>query len=244
MTNILDNKEIQASEPKFCIRCNEEIGFHNTATEAGRKEIAITQICEVCFDNVCVDMESGIDKLDKNVVQMIMNIDSLVLAGGAMRSLISNDEISDYDLFLIDSHHKESIKSNIVKAWENSSEGKIIFKCPQGKLYTFMTKDRVKIQLIDKRPYKDCDDLVNSFDFTACSAAWDGQRFYKHRRFAFDVINKRLNINSIQYPVATLKRMGKYQLKGYSLTSQAALDLVEMISARQWGEDEKSLYID
>lgn len=229
-----------------CRKCNEELGWSNIATEKGKLEVGISGICEKCFDNITFDLESGLHRLDKGVCQMVENIPSLVLAGGALRSLVdSSDTILDYDLFLIDSPEKETCKKNIIESWERSPElGRIVFKCPQGKLYTFKSSNGVKIQLIDKRPYKSCEDLVSSFDMTACSAVWDGVSFYKHERFIFDVLHKRLNMNSLEYPVATLKRLMKYQAKGYKLTNEASRSFIDVVSREQWSEDDLELYID
>lgn len=228
-----------------CTKCKEVINWSNIATEAGKREVELSGLCEKCFDNITFNLHDNIYLLDTEVLQMVNNIDCLVLAGGALRKLVdNNDIIVDYDLFFLNTPEKSSVKDNIVQNMKGSENYKKVFECPEGKLYTFVRDDGIKLQIIDKRSYKDCDDLISSFDITASSACWDGVAFYKHERFVFDVLNKRLNINSVEYPVATLKRLMKYQSKGYKLTNEASKEFVMKVSSTEWGEQDLEFYID
>lgn len=118
-----------------------------------------------------------------------------------------------------------------------------VFECPEGKLVTFKKED-TKFQLINKRDYLDCLDIINSFDITACCAAYDGKAFYKHNRFVFDNLNKLINLNSIEYPMATMKRIAKYSQKGFRLTTQATEDFVTYCNQVELTDDNRVFYID
>lgn len=230
---------------KNCINCKEEINWNNVATDSGKKEVDISGLCEKCFDNISFNLYDNLHHLDSEVLQMVNNIECLVLAGGSLRKLVDrNDIIMDYDLFFLDTPEKESVKNNLVQGLKNSEEYKKVFECPEGKLFTFIRKDKVKLQIIDKRSYEDCNDLISSFDITASSACWNGVAFYKDERFVFDVLNKRLNINTVEYPVATLKRLMKYQDKGYKLTNQASKRFVMEVSETSWSDQDLEFYID
>lgn len=226
---------------KHCRVCSEEINWTNTATEAGWAEVGITCTCERCFDNATFDMEENIEKLAHSIRKLVHESPSVVLAGGALRMLVDpcNEEICDYDLFVTDQSVLEKLLADIQSLGYTK-----VFECPKRELFTFVTADEPKIQVINKRPYKDCRDIVSSFDITACCAAWDGENFYKHGRFIFDVLNKRINLNVVGYPNATLKRIVKYVLKGYTLTPQANDFFISSVNQMELTEENRVMYVD
>lgn len=226
-----------------CIKCGEKFGYQNLATEAGKQEAANTGICEVCFDSLTFSMEENLHRLDERILGLVTDTEGLVLAGGSLRKLVDNsDNLVDYDLFLVGGD-KDIVKQKVIEHLK--AIGDKIFECPQGKLYSYVLKDtKIKVQLIDKRPYIDVWDLLSSFDITACCAVWDGDNIFRNNRFVFDVLNKRLNINAVEYPVATMKRIEKYIQKGYSLSNDAAKFFVSEVSDKIWSEDDLELYID
>lgn len=118
-----------------------------------------------------------------------------------------------------------------------------VFTCPQGKLFTYK-KDATKVQLINTREYKDTLDLISSFDIVACVASWDGETLLKNKGFVFDVLHKKLNIQTVEYPVATMSRIQKYVQKGYKLTNKAKLDFIKHVNSMELDEDNLALYID
>ena len=230
-----------AQKPKIqtCKVCKEEVNWTNTATDAGKDEWYISKMCEKCFDNCCYNLEENLELLNEDVLALVGN--GVVLAGGALRTLVDcSEEIQDYDLFFLDQSKIEATKKYLVsKGYKN------IFTCPKGELFTYYNEPGdIKVQLINKRNYLDCNDLINSFDITACCCAYDGNTFYKHDRFVFYVLNKRLNINVVEYPVASMKRIAKYINKGYVLTNEAAEKFVMLSNQMKLTEDNLAFYID
>lgn len=139
------------------------------------------------------------------------------LAGGAARSLITNERVSDYDLFFHD-HTDRDATIDRLRAIGYSK----VFECPKGELQTWKGKNTPKVQLITKRYYADMHDLINSFDFTVCKFATEargtsgGARVViRHAEDEFDAVNRYLRIWKIEYPIATLNRIQKYLAKGY-----------------------------
>ena len=106
---------------------------------------------------------------------------------------------------------------------------KNIFRCPEGKLYSYKDCEGLKVQLIAESYYQDTASCVDSFDITPCIAGWDGKTLYYDIRMPTDVYKKRIHINRVDYPAATLKRIEKYIKKGYSLPSEEAVKLVDLI---------------
>ena len=226
------------SSTVICKSCGEEINYSNTQTKAGWDEVHISGLCEKCFENATFCLEDNIDVLDSFVLSLIGK--GVVLAGGALRALVNTwDEIQDYDLFFIDNTKVEEVKGKL-----NDNDYNLIFECPEGKLFTYVNSDGIKVQLILKREYSSCLDIINSFDVTACCAAYDGEEFFYNDRFVFDNLNGLLNINSIEYPVATMKRIAKYIEKGFKLTSGAAKLFVDSVNTMQLDDNNTALYID
>lgn len=228
---------------KICKHCGETIDYSNTISKDGWKEYNISGLCEKCFDDITFCMEDALEAfgaleaLNPDVLDIIK--DGVVLAGGALRYLVDPDDTpQDYDLFFTDVSKIEKTKKYFVHNGYTK-----VFECPEGKLVTFKYGD-TKVQLINKREYLDCNDIISSFDITACCAAYDGKEFYKHERFVFDNLNKLININSIEYPMATMKRIAKYSRKGFRLTTKATEDFVTFVNQVALTDDNKVFYID
>lgn len=230
--------KLNADNKHICKNCKEEVNWSNTATKAGYEEYNISGLCEKCFDNLCYNLEDSLCMLDEDILSIIK--DGVILAGGALRTLLDGSDIQDYDLFFLD-----QAKIKVVKKYLISKNYKNIFTCPKGELFTYYNEYlENKVQLINKRSYKDCEDIINSFDITACCCAYDGTSFYKHERFVFDSLNMRINLNTIEYPVATMKRIAKYISKGYALTNEASTVFVTVVNSMQITDDNTAFYID
>lgn len=224
-------------EDQQCISCKEQIDWSNTQSPAGWREMHISGMCEKCYDNCTFDLDIGDYKYPEEILDIVK--DGVVLAGGALRALVNyDDNPSDYDLFFT----KDKVMET--ELYFGAKGYKVVFRCPKNELTTMTAADGTKVQLITKEIYSSPQELVDSFDITACCAAWDGEVFYKHDRFVFDNINKLINFNRVDYPVATVKRLQKYIQKGFSMQSKAALDLVLMINKTELTEENMKFYID
>jgi len=224
-----------------CVKCGEEKSPNNTATDAGNNEWNISGMCEKCFDSVTfyVDTEKAYEIYDSFVVNLIG--DGCILAGGALRKLVNaHDTLCDYDLFFT----SEESFSKTKEVLEESERFSKIFQCPEDKLVSCKDEQGVKVQLIKKRIYKDLTDVISSFDITACCAAWDKVNFRSNERFIFDVLHKKINLNTVEYPVATLKRILKYSHKGYKMSSEACKEYVKMVSVMELSDEDLEFYID
>lgn len=234
---IFDALEELDDKPKICKFCGEVLSWNNTITSAGWDEYAISGLCEKCFDDTTFCMDDYLDELNQDVLSIIGN--GVVLAGGALRSLVDyTDTPQDYDIFFTDTSKIEQTKDYFLRKGYSK-----VFECPEGKLVTFKN-EYTKVQLINKRDYSSCLDIISSFDITACCAAYDGKEFYKHNRFVFDNLNKIINLNTIEYPMATMKRIAKYSQKGFRLTTQATEDFVIYCNRVELTDYNKVFYID
>lgn len=221
-----------------CSSCGEEISFSNTISPDGWGEVDISGICEKCFDNSTFNLEEDLDVLDDGILSLLGG--GVVLAGGALRALVDpSEEISDYDLFVLDQGIIPKLKSSL-----EHLEYNLCFECPKGQLYTYKNSEGAKVQIINKRAYKDCEDMIASFDITACCAAYDGEVFYTNDRFVFDNLNKVINLNKVEYPNATLRRIVKYSNKGFKLSNAAITTFTSTVNSMTLTEDNTEFYID
>lgn len=189
------------------------------------------------------------------------------LAGGAIRTLISDEEISDFDVFfdvapispedsakieklnngeildlddgiLVDPPHP---RVEEVKRILQREKFELIFECPEGKMFSYK-KDNMKIQLILEIQGLPSE-IISDFDFFACCVAFDGSFVYFPTQFVSDVKTKKLSINKITYPVATIKRLVKYSAKGYNING-ACFQFMTHTSGEIFDGEKLRLYID
>ena len=229
---------MQEVQVQICKSCGEGQSYNNTRTEAGVAEWSISGICEKCFDDITFCIEENIEELHPDILEIIGN--GVVLAGGALRYCIDPDDtICDYDIFFTNLDKVKEVREYLEGLYYN-----LIFECPKGELYTYINEDKVKVQLITKKAYSSAEEMALAFDICACCASWDGEQVHKHNRFVFDNLNKLININKIEFPVASMKRIAKYIKKGFHLTPEASLDFVTLVNQMQLTEDNIQMYID
>lgn len=162
--------------------------------------------------------------------------DKAWLAGGALRSALNSECVNDYDLFFANSYEAARVEVELERL-----DAEVVFKCPQGKLTT-MKLDGMKIQLITEFWYKDMDELIDSFDITACRFASDGKVMVTRYSSIRDTYNMKINLHNVTFPVATMKRVAKYVEKGYKLTTKAAIKFVNTVRTVETLDDR--VYID
>lgn len=162
------------------------------------------------------------------------------LAGGALRAIIAGEAISDYDLFF-----RNGLVAAKTRVEIESLGAETIFKCPEGKLTTYMLHG-MKIQCITENFYPSMEELIDTFDITACRYATDGTRFISTYSAVRDTLKRKINLHRVDFPVASMKRIAKYANKGYVMTSKAALFFTDLIYQRGQRNEELNtrIYID
>lgn len=229
---------------KNCVICKEEFSHNNVFTDAGLKETQISGMCEVCFDNTTFDMHENLEMFVDDYCEELWPVENIAgcfLAGGAMRVCVdSGDELKDIDLFF----ETEDALVKTLDYFEARKNFKNVFACPKRELFTYVDEEsETKVQLVAKAFYTP-QQAIDTFDVTACCAAWDGHKIYKNRRFVSDVLNKRIHINNVQFPNATMRRIDKYSKKGYMLTQDAISTFVTAVNGMELTEDNLEFYVD
>lgn len=156
---------------------------------------------------------------------------NVILAGGAFRSCIlkNEKEVVDFDIFLRNIEYAFVLKGILL-----GLGAKLVFECPQGKLYSFLlTINRVsyKIQIISEVSYSSVENLLAAFDVDAGCAAYDGTYFYFDTRMIMACKTKQIGLINLSHPMSTFKRVIKYREKGFGINKfieQYVTELIEM----------------
>lgn len=149
------------------------------------------------------------------------------IAGGCIRNyfeMSKND--TDIDFFSNDRKYL----STLVRELRNKLEFKhyIITK---HAIKGYVIKNGVKIKVdIVKRVFSNQIDTIENFDFTVCCFSTNGTEFHYNRNAPFDILRKRLVINSLPKPVDTLKRLQRYINKGYFACNGTLLTISKEIA--------------
>jgi hypothetical protein len=179
--------------------------------------------------------------------------DKCYLAGGAMRSLITGETPQDYDLFFSEESEVDLVKEKLAVMG-----AECYWACPEGKMFSykivkkvedefFNDKIEIKIQLI-LETYENLEDHLQLFDFDCCCCGTDGQSITFTKKFVKSVKFKRLTLNCLMFPVATIKRLVKFSNKGFNI-NPSVVSIVESIHTAgmhgvTYDEDQMRVYID
>lgn len=163
--------------------------------------------------------------LGGDLVQILEESEA-VLAGGAITSLMTNKEISDYDIYFknkkgfghvlrdIFDLNKDSLISNFSVRIVGSTDKSI---------YTSYDAEEPTVQFVLFNLFeRGAIDIFNSFDFTVCMFAYDFRqgRMYAHEDAMKHVGQRHLHFHEgTAFPLMSLLRFEKYREKGYK-TSQ------------------------
>lgn len=196
--------------------------------------------------------DSRIDNIDEDILDLIMNVKGVILAGGAVRDMLYGTPISDYDLFLTSYADIEQAK----KYLENRGFVQT-FACPLGHLFSYMKgedfkkpEECIKAQIISKRRYHDQWDLIDSFDLSATYFAltedegtWDW-KVHTSWEAIKDVRKKQLRLVNLEYPSSTINRLWKYRNKGYYVGNVIKEIVGRIAELDSYDPENDQLYID
>lgn len=199
-------------------------------------KIELSKFCE----NYNISTESNIFKTIESLFEGTEDL-SIFVAGGAIRNLIEGKEKveNDFDLFF---KNEEELR-----IYENRIKTKLKYKGEsiESDLNVSLNLDGQKIQLI-KIYHNNAEDLIQSFDFTICMFAVGNDKIlYCGDLSLFDLARKKLVVNKITYPIASLRRFLKYTNKGFHACGGAMkMFLNDIIASNPSGIENEIEYID
>lgn len=178
------------------------------------------------------------DRLSKKTLydfkKIFRVVENCIIAGGAARQLYYDLELKEKDRFGstdIDffRYTKELIKVDLfTKLW-------IRKRTDWAETYVYrlskFSKRQVTIQFI-KKPYKTLEDIFNSFDFTVCCFATDGEFLYYTEEAIKDTEKRQLKYIENYDPKihdCPNQRLVKYILKGFMPDKDIFLELSQRV---------------
>lgn len=166
----------------------------------------------------------------------------VIVAGGAARALLTGEEVSDYDVFFSPGTDLGPLASLLVDAgWT------IKFRCPAGELISLKRTGWADVQLIAKTRFSDPADLIDQFDFTvaqfaAILAGGEDVVLVTTPDSVIDLVRKRLRLHSLTYPIATLRRLFKYQARGFKAGPALFHALYQEIRNGEFAQEQLEYY--
>lgn len=203
------------------------------------------------------DLEIFIKNLNKFFNIKLSNTNGPFLAGGAVRRSICGSTLNDkfqevdFDLFFSSEEQYQQIRkifNDLLQSKNTSPAADFwIYKNKQGVFVEhekstddvdnffvrIIQEDKpeltYKIQLIKKIFFKDAANLIDSFDFTICQFATDGEDLLCGDFSLWDLARKRLVVHKITYPVSSIRRLIKYTKQGFYVCNGAINDLLQKV---------------
>lgn len=153
------------------------------------------------------------------------------LAGGALRrTLLGQEPDSDFDFFFRDAEQMARFAADMEVMGlreAKKTEHHIQFRGAVGD-----SKIERDFQLINFAYYNSAEDVINSFDFTICQFAYDGDLLTSGEFSLWDLGRKRLAVNKITFPVSTMRRLLKYAHQGFNACPGALAAILRETATR------------
>jgi len=106
-------------------------------------------------------------------------------------------------------------------------------------------KNKYNIQLIHGDFFHDSvEHLLDSFDYTICQLATDGETIIVGDYTLLDIANKKLAVHKLTFPAASLSRAVKYGSYGYKMCNGEALKFLTSVVQRPTLLETRFAYID
>lgn len=183
--------------------------------------------------------QDALKSISKNLPKFLNDHGGIYLAGGALRSVLNNEKINDFDFFF----SSKELKEQFLKFLEGE-KAEVTFRCPENRLVSLKINDQ-KVQLISNEYYKDQAAVIKYFDFNVARFCLEGTTLLTYSFAMEDLINKELTLNTLTYPSATIKRIAKYISYGYFAKKDFYNDIVNRIITRHPDiKDTDLIYID
>lgn len=183
--------------------------------------------------------KSSLEAISKNLPKFLNEYGGIYLAGGALRAVLNNEKITDFDFFF----QSKELRNRFLKFLEDE-KAVITFKCPEDKLFSLKINDQ-KVQLISPEYYGDQEAVIKFFDFNVSRFCLEGTTLLTYSSSMEDLINKELTLNTLTYPSSTIRRIAKYIGYGYRAKKEFYNDIVNRISNHHPDiKDTELVYID
>jgi len=165
---------------------------------------------------------------------------AVFVAGGYITKYLQNEKPNDMDLFfsrrsdvarfIIDARNNLEFKHHYIS--KNLIRGTIAFR---GEV--------IKIDVV-KRFFRGEQDIIDNFDFTICCFCISVNKIVFHEDAPFDLLRKKLNINKVTFPAATMFRLQKYVKRDFSYCSGVVKQIMEKTKDKSVKIEDEIFYED
>ena len=193
-------------------------------------------------------------KFDRQIKQLIFHTNTVDLtsmlkerncfvAGGALRSIFTGEEINDLDVYFRDF---ESFKRTILDM-ENDA-GYCRSYTDKSVLFTLIRDNIVyNVQFIFFKFFDNPEEIFDTFDFTNCMALYDFKtnEIIAKEEFFLHNMQRRLVVNvETSYPILSALRVKKYTDRKYSISKKEFVKImiaVNRLKINDWSELENHI---
>jgi hypothetical protein len=186
------------------------------------------------------------NKLPKNPLPF--GLSGCYLAGGAILSIVTKNEVSDYDIY---PKSKEAMLEAFHQIYDNNcflvsvSDRAVTFKCND---VLNDAGERAIIQVMTFDEFETPEKIFEYFDFSVCMCAFDTdtEQYHFGPEFWQSVASRTLYFNpKTRYPLNSAIRVGKYTSKGYFLPKaesiKISLAVINSGMPKSWDELEATI---
>lgn len=174
------------------------------------------------------------------------------LAGGAIRKTIQCVSLdSDFDFFFksqeqLDNFSDELRECGAKMLSQNDKNEKWILPSliPDDVEGEGIYLPEMEIQLIKFRWYETAEEVIDSFDFTLCQFAYDGQNIFMSDFALWDVARKKIVPHKITFGTSSLRRLMKYANQGFTACGGCLSEILEQVARDPSVIQSETLYID
>jgi hypothetical protein len=181
-------------------------------------------------------LQIAVDELKEfPIIKQLLEIDGVVLAGGALRDQIKGEQIAkDYDFFFTKPGAEQQAREILGKSFIYTRYTATFIvnnhsHLPLGLSHSNPNLNDLEIQLVFKKIYESPQEIIDQFDFRVCQFAADKNGVYFNPEAYDDLDSKRLVANNITKPIDSLNRLVKYAKKGYDV-NEAYQKVVEVLA--------------
>lgn len=170
------------------------------------------------------------------------------IAGGAVRRMITDGVLGDGDIDYFFQHQNQFGEfCNMIRTNKTLTimEEKVNENNIQFTLTVPLSVAIIKVQAINFAYFLTVEELLDSFDFTVCQFAYDGDKLYCGDMALWDLARKRIVVNNIRFPIATLRHMLKYSRQGFFACSGTLTEFLrKTVEMGPQAYNDKYKYID
>jgi len=147
------------------------------------------------------------------------------VAGGAIRSIFTNEEINDIDIY-------PKTYEDTYEILEYMKSNYALLSCTDKSVMFYSSNHTYKYNIVTFREFNTAKDIFDSFDYTIVMGAYDNttDEFVFHEDFFVDNTSRSLIFNKkTGYPVISLLRLYKYYDRGYKFNKITLIQIVSEI---------------